>query len=55
MDFELCFKCLNLTLLDNDVLIFEDKNNSELIKVGYCRLCKSRVEKHYPLIKGDPV
>ena len=54
MEFEYCPKCLTLTLLDEDVLIFENADNSELIKVGYCKLCKSKVEKHYPLTKGDP-
>jgi hypothetical protein len=54
MDFELCPKCLNLTVLNDDILIFENADNSELIKIGTCQLCKSTVEKHYPLTKGDP-
>ena len=53
MEFKLCPQCLTLTYLGDEVLIFDNANDSELIKVGYCPLCKNRVERHYAMTKGD--
>ena len=49
-----CPKCGYKTKLDHKLEIFESGDNSELICIGKCSICKSTVKKRYPLTKGDP-
>ena len=47
----LCPRCLTVTELNDDILIFDNKQDSELIYSGTCGLCNKSVYKHYPLTK----